>query len=343
MQRIFTVELGQLRTLRELRERGTVTATAQALHLTPSAVSQQLAALSRSVGAPLLARHGRRVRLTQQAIILLEHADRMHAELEAAQAGLAAFEDGRAGTVSVGAFATAITGLVVPALEMLARERPGISMRVGEAEPPACLTSLDTGELDIAVTVDYALGPSRDDPRYHRTELRRDPLRLVVPSAHPRAGGEILDIRDLAGEAWVTGATGHPCSEITMAACTAAGVSPKIAHRVDSWEAAIALVACGAGVAMAPELALGAHHPGVSVLAVRPGEPARNVYAAVRSGSQDAPHIAAVLAALSAAAAAAARHEPPGQEDHQAPARRPRPAQHRPAAPQDPQAHPAAS
>jgi DNA-binding transcriptional LysR family regulator len=302
MQNSFTIELGQLRTLRELRERGTVTATAEALHLTPSAVSQQVAALSRSVGAPLLARHGRRVRLTPQAVILLEHGDRVHAELEAARAGLAAFGDGRAGVVRVGAFATAITGLVVPALQILARERPGISPQVDEAEPPGCLTSLDTGELDIAVAVDYALGPSRDDPRYHRTELGRDPLRLVVPSAHARAADETLDIRDLAGEAWVTGATGHPCSEITMAACTAVGISPQIMHRVDSWEAAIALVACGAGVALVPEFALDAHRPGVSILAVRRAEPARNVYAAVRSGSQHAPHIAAVLAALRAAA-----------------------------------------
>ena len=152
------------------------------------------------------------------------------------------------------------------------------------------------------MAVDYALGPSRDDPRYHRTELRRDPLRLVLPSAHARAAGESLDIRDLAGEAWVTGATGHPCSEITMAACTAAGISPRIMHRVDSWEAALALVACGAGVALVPELALGVHRPGVSIFAVRHDEPARNIYAAVRNGSQDAPHIAALLAVLSAAA-----------------------------------------
>jgi len=317
MQEIFTIELSQLRTLRELRERETITATAQALHLTPSAVSQQVAALSRSVGAPLLARHGRRVRLTPQAIILLEHADRVHTELEAAQADLAAFEDGRAGVVSVGAFATAITGLVVPALELLSRERPGISLRVDEAEPPGCLTSLDTGELDIAVTVDYALGPSQDDPRYHRTELRRDPLRLVLPSAHPAASNADLDLRDLADEAWVTGATGHPCSEITTAACAAAGVSPRIVHRVDSWEAAIALVACGAGVALVPELALAARHPGVSALAVRHHQPARNVYAAVRRGSQLAPHIAAVLAALTAAARASA--EAPCEAFHKSP------------------------
>jgi DNA-binding transcriptional LysR family regulator len=301
MQMSFTIDVGHLRTLRELRERGTVTATATALHLTPSAVSQQLAALSRSVGAPLLIRHGRRVRLTPQAVILLEHADRVHAELEAARADLAAFGTGRAGTVSVGGFATAITGLVVPALELLARTCPGISLRVEETEPPGCFGCLDTGALDIAVTVDYALGPRRDDPRYFRAALCRDPLLAIVPTTSARAGDESLSISDLAGEPWIAGAVGHPCFDITLAACTAAGVTPRIVHHVESWDAAIALVACGAGVALIPALALGAQHTGIAVLALHPDAPARSIYAAVRSGWQHAPHVAAVLDALAAA------------------------------------------
>lgn len=308
MQNYFTIEISQLHTLRELRERDTITATAAALHLTPSAVSQQLAALSRSVGAPLLARHGRRVRLTPQAVILLEHADRVHAELEAARAGLAAFEAGQAGVVGVGAFATAITGLVVPALAVLARDRPGISLQVDEAEAPDCFGRLDAGDLDIAVTVDYALGPSRDDPRYHRTELCRDPLRVVVPSAHARASDETVRIGDLAGERWVAGAVGHPCFDITMAAYTAAGVAPRIVHRANDWNAVLALVAGGAGVALVPALALApapglaACRPDVQVLAVRPDEPARGIYAAVRTGSEAAPHVAVVLDVLRAVA-----------------------------------------
>jgi DNA-binding transcriptional LysR family regulator len=300
MQTSYTIDVGHLRTLRELRERGTVTATAAALHLTPSAVSQQVAALSRSVGAPLLIRHGRRVRLTPQAVILLEHADRVHAELEAARADLAAFEAGRAGTVSVGGFATAITGLVVPALELLTRERPGISLHVEETEPPGCFSRLDTGALDIAVAVDYASGPRRDDPRYFRTALRVDPLLAIVPGTSARAGQESLGISDLAGEPWIAGAVGHPCFDITLAACTAAGVTPRIVHHVDSWDAAIALVACGAGVALIPALALGPQHTGIAVFALHPDAPARSIYAAARSGSQHAPHIAAVLGALAA-------------------------------------------
>ena len=293
-----TSDVAQLRTLRELRERETITATAAALHLTPSAVSQQVAALSRSVGAPLLVRHGRRVRLTAQAVILLKHADRVHAELEAARADLAAFEHGQAGVVGVGAFATAIIGLVIPALRALAAERPAISLRVDEVEPPECLGHLDTGTLDVAVTVDYALGPSRDDPRYHRTWLCRDPLCVVVPATHVLAAETAVSIADLADETWVAGAVGHPCFDISMAACTAAGVTPDIAHHVDAWDAVIELVAGGAGVALVPALALRAKRDDISVLAVRPQEPARSIYAAVRSGSQHAPHIAAVLDTL---------------------------------------------
>jgi DNA-binding transcriptional LysR family regulator len=306
MQEFFTIDVAHLRTLRELREQETITATAAALHLTPSAVSQQVAALSRSVGAPLLARHGRRVRLTPQALILLGHADRVHAELEAARADLVAFEDGQAGVVAVGAFATAITGLVIPALGLLTRERPGISLRIDEAEQPGSLSLLDAGALDIAITVEYALGPSRDDPRYHRTWLCRDPLRIVVPRGHALAGGTSARVGDLAGDPWVAGAVGHPCFDITMAACTVAGMTPRIAHRVDAWDAAIALVASGAGVSLVPALALGASSPDVSVLTVRPEEPARSIQAVVRSGSQDAPHIAAVLSALRDAAGAVA-------------------------------------
>jgi DNA-binding transcriptional LysR family regulator len=185
-------------------------------------------------------------------------------------------------------------------VELLARERPGISLHVEEIEPPGCFSRLDTGSLDIAVTVDYALGPRRDDPRYFRTALCRDPLLAIVPDTGAHAGDDSLSISDLAGEPWIAGAVGHPCFDITLAACTAAGVTPRIVHHVESWDAAIALVGCGAGVALIPALALGAQHTGVAALRLHPDAPERSIYAAARSGSQHAPHIAAVLDALAA-------------------------------------------
>src|SRR5882757_2799471 len=116
VRRTFTIDLRRLGVLRELDRRGSLAGAARALHLTPSAVSQQLASLSREVGVLLIERQGRGVRLTGQARVLLEHADLIAAQLEKARADLSAWEGGRRGAVTVGAFSSAITGLMPSAL-----------------------------------------------------------------------------------------------------------------------------------------------------------------------------------------------------------------------------------
>lgn len=303
MQRFFKPNLEHLRTLREVEERGTVTAAADALHLTPSAVSQQIAALAQSVGAPLLARSGRGVRLTAQAHVLLDHLHPINAELQRARADLDAFELGQVGRVSIAAFATAITGLVVPGLSILGRSRPGLAITVEEVEPPACFTRLDAGTIDIAVAVDYARGPHRDDPRYHRVELLRDPLRVVVPVGHPASLQPSVDIAELTEDAWVIGDDDHPCFAITIAANAAASLTPRIVHRINDWGAVVALVASGGGIALVPALALHGEQAGVAVLRVRGRDPARTIYAAVPNGSEEAPRIRLVLDVLRSVAA----------------------------------------
>src|ERR1700712_3646366 len=134
LSRDFTIDL---RRVRELEQRGTVAATATAMHLTPSAVSQQLAGLAREAGVPLLEKHGRGVRLTGQARVLLTHAAVVHEQLERARADLAAWDEGTIGEVGMGALPTAITSLVAPAFARLAQERPGIRLTVSNSEPSA--------------------------------------------------------------------------------------------------------------------------------------------------------------------------------------------------------------
>lgn len=300
MQNRFTIDLNYLRTLRALREHRTVTAAAAVLHLTPSAVSQQLAALSRAVGAPLLLRQGRGVRLTPQALVLLEHGEIVHAQLERARADLARFDAGEIGVVTIGAFATAISGLVVPSLANLSRDRPGIAVVVEEMEAPECFSALDAGVVDLVITVDYAFGPGPQDPRYQRIELLRDALRVVVPASHQVARRRAVSLGELSEERWIVGTQPHPCSDITLAALAAASVSPTLVHRTNDWQAVLSLVECGAGVALVPTLALDRRRTGVVDLRVAPSEPARNIYAAVRKGSEGAPHVAAVLDVLRA-------------------------------------------
>ncbi|GDY74772.1 hypothetical protein SAV31267_042570 [Streptomyces avermitilis] len=185
----FTVDLRRLGVLRELERRGSLARTAEALHLTPSAVSQQLAALAREVGVPLIVRQGRGARLTGQARVLLEHAEVMAAQWERARADLAAWEEGRRGAVTVGAFSSAVSGLLPNALGRLAEHHPRVRVAVVEAEPPDLFTRLDAGEVDIAVAVDFAAAPPHTDRRYARTDLSTDVLDLALPGTTPvRAG-----------------------------------------------------------------------------------------------------------------------------------------------------------
>lgn len=289
----FTIDVRRLRVLQELRDRGTIAATGQALHLTPSAVSQQIAKLSREMRVPLLSRQGRRVRLTEEAHLLLVHAALISRQMEQARADLAACHDGQVGLVAIGAFASAIAGLVAPMLSVLATERPRISLTVHEAEAPDCFSHLDSGTLDIAITVDYRGGPASTEPRYHRVDLCFDPLVIAVPESHQVTASEVADLRELGQATWVTGAERGPCAEVSFAAFAMAGFTPDIRHTVNDWGAVLALVAAGTGIALVPRLAASAQ-PGVAFRPITPVA-GRTIYAAVRAGSEHSPTVATVL------------------------------------------------
>src|SRR5690349_2652473 len=155
ISRDYIFDLRRLRVLRTLEQRGTVAATAEALHLTPSAVSQQLAGLSRDVGVQLLEKHGRGVRLTGQARVLLGHASVVQEQLELARADLAAWREGELGEVNIAGLSTAISALVAPALGQLRTDRPNLQIRVIEDEPPGLFARLDSGDIDVAIAADY--------------------------------------------------------------------------------------------------------------------------------------------------------------------------------------------
>ena len=150
---ILSIDVRRLRVLRELDHHGTVTAAAAALHLTPSAVSQQLAGLARELGVPLIEKDGRGVRLTGQAAVLLRHAEAVAEQLERARAELAAFEAGTLGRVKVGSLSTGIAAVVAPALAQLRTTAPDLRIQVTEYEPTTAFDQLDAGRLDVIVGV----------------------------------------------------------------------------------------------------------------------------------------------------------------------------------------------
>ncbi|MGX6600759.1 LysR family transcriptional regulator [Micromonosporaceae bacterium Da 78-11] len=294
------IDLRRLRLLRELRDRGTVTAVAAATHLTSSAVSQQLAQLAKEAGAVLLEPHGRRVRLTPAAGLLLHHADLLFAQLELARTELEAFVAGAAATVRLDCFATAVPALAVPASRRLAGSAPRLTLSVHEADTEESLDRLLRDETDIVVGLDG--GVRVDDPRFSRTPLLVDPMDVVLPADHPQAGAAELRLADLAGEPWIVPPAGL-CRDIAERECALAGFTPRAAHTADSYASVFALVRGGLGVALAPRMLTVGGAPGLAVRAPHAQQPYRQVSLFARRAGDRAPHLRLVADVLGAEAA----------------------------------------
>ncbi|GGV30048.1 MULTISPECIES: LysR family transcriptional regulator [Streptomycetaceae] len=304
------IDARRLRTLRAVADHRTVTAAAAALYLTPSAVSQQLAALEQETGHHLLARDGRGVRLTAAGEILLRHADAVLAQLERAEADLAAYSGGVEGEITVASFATGIALVLVPAIRALATEAPGLRLKVLDTEGDASLPMLLDGRADLAVAVEYRGALRADDARLTRVPLYAEPFEAVLPLTHPLAApdraGEVVDLADLAAEPWIGPYPGNPCHDVVLLACEHAGFQPRLVHSSDDFNAVVALASAGAGVALVPRSALrGADLARVAVRPVDSALATRRVFAAVRSGAESHPLLRPVLRALATAAAEA--------------------------------------
>ncbi|MFI7059535.1 LysR family transcriptional regulator [Kribbella sp. NPDC050124] len=289
------IEVRRLRVLRALADHGTVTAAAEVLHLTPSAVSQQLAALETEVGQELLERRGRRVAITSAGRLLLAHTDTILAEVERAEEAMRLHANGATGEVRVTAFATAITLLVAPALARLRETNPGLDLVIRDAEGHQGITQLLDGDADIAIAVEHRGSPRPDDQRLVRIPLYAEPFVAVLPPSHPAAAADVIELPMLAGDDWVMPSPGNPIRDVVLLACEQAGFQPRVVHQSDDFHAVAALVAAGGGVSLVPRLAV----PALAV--TRPltePVPTRRVYAAVRSSRADHPLVTATLAVL---------------------------------------------
>nr|WP_225954695.1 LysR family transcriptional regulator [Kibdelosporangium phytohabitans] len=283
-----------MRVLRALADHGTVTAAGEALHLTPSAVSQQLAALESETGQELLRRRGRRVSLTPIGELLVEHANAVAAELERAQATLASFASGSRGRVELASFASGITQVVAPTIRKLRFFMPDITVVVRDAEGHASVPLLLDGEIDMAITEESRQLLSTKNPRLILYPLYTEPFDLVLPESHPLASKKALAVKDLGDqEDWIAPLPGNPCRDLVEQVVE----RPNITHTSDDFRAIVALVAAGAGVALVPRNAFVTPRGAVRVR-VAETPPVRRVFVAVRRGSDDHPLFKTVLGAL---------------------------------------------
>ncbi|MGH3431475.1 MAG: LysR family transcriptional regulator, partial [Thermocrispum sp.] len=269
---------------------GSITAAAQNLGYTPSAVSQQLATLEREARVPLLDRVGRGVRPTAAGELLAKHADTLAAQLARAEAELAELRDGRTGRLAVRYFATAGVALVPPAVADLHRDHPGIEVDLKLIQPEDPLLEVEAGEADIAIVVSrQGRPPARG---VSLIPLLDDPYRLVLAPGHPLAAKDVVDLADLASDPWVGNEwPPGPCLDVMLDACAAAGFSPNFFCEAEDYQTAQGFVAAGLGVSLVPQLALTTPHPGVVIRPVRRPEPSRSINAAVRDIALDRPAV----------------------------------------------------
>jgi DNA-binding transcriptional LysR family regulator len=313
------LDVRKLRLLRELAHRETIAAVAEALSYTPSAVSQQLAALEREAGVPLLRRTGRRVVLTPAGAALAERTEQILALLEQASGALAATRAGLAGPLRIGAFPTAVRTILPAALVALGRDHPDLELMVTELDPaavPAALRSgaldvaliaLRSGALDVALIHDYDYVPAEPDPALDTEPLLEEAIYLASSGAAgaAQAAGPGRDpVWGCRDAPWIVGSPDTLCHAMAVRACQAAGFTPRIRHHADDFATVLALVAAGQGVALVPQLgATGATGPPADVV-LTPLPTRRRTRIAYRNGTRDQPPVAACAAAIRASARA---------------------------------------
>jgi DNA-binding transcriptional LysR family regulator len=295
------LDLRRLRLLRELSERGTIAAVADALQFTPSAVSQQLAMLEREAGVRLLERAGRGVRLTDPALVLVAHADALLERAALAEADLAAAAGTVAGRGRIAGFQSVALRLALPAMEALAREAPRLRCELIEAEPEQGLPALALGDVDLVLGDEWQHQPWRLPASLQRHQLLLDPVYLVLPAGHPAARRyqDAVPLGELAGEAWTTGHVGMGWEEMIQRTCREhGGFEPDIRHRTDAATVSLELVARGLAVTLLPELALSGSHPGVALRQIAERPVSRAISAATRTADAARPSTQALLAAV---------------------------------------------
>lgn len=290
----------KLMVLRAVDRHGGVVGAAEVLRVSPSAVSQHLAALERAVGLALVDRSkrgGQRpLQLTAAGRRLAGHAAQLGQVLDEAEADIAAFAGALAGPVTVAAFFTILSGYVGPALTRLARTHPGIRVRVTELDEPQALPELHAGRIDLVFVEDDEQIRRRPPAGLHYEALLDDAFRLAVPVNWP----EVSDLADVADLAWVDGPPGSALGQALARLRQTTGMAFPAAHSCTEFTAALAVVGAGLAGAFVPELALAVitPQPGVRILAP-PGIGARRLGVLYRrSRHEPTPTVRAVLDVL---------------------------------------------
>jgi DNA-binding transcriptional LysR family regulator len=300
------MELKQLRVLRAVGETGSFSAAADRLEYTQPAVSKIVATLERQLGATLVDRGIRPLRLTEAGSALAQRAAAAFEQIAAAELEVEAIAKLSAGRLRVGTFSSAGAAMVVDALRVFRESHPDVDLSIAEIGMPSAVTrSLRAGDLDLGVSFDYPEIGATFAEDLAVVPLVDDPFDVVVSRGHPLASEQTIRFADLGAEKWLLGDFGadSPSFRMIDRRCRDAGFQPDVAFRVNDCQMAQSLVAAGEGIALLPRIMLQARNPGVAIRALASDPPMRRVSAVRLSTRYLTPATERFIALLVAASA----------------------------------------
>ncbi|MGR0220885.1 LysR family transcriptional regulator [Agromyces sp. ZXT2-6] len=306
------IDLEAVVALRAVATNGSVAAAADALGFTPSAVSQQIKRLERGTRVALLERAGRGVVLTDAARQLVTSSATVLADLERIEADLhlasSATGDGAAarritGEVRIGAFSTAVRGLLVDVLPRLRAEHPELRVPMRESEPWETIALVASGQRDLGIVHRWGGVALAMPDHLIETPLFTDVADVILRREHPLAARTELTPLDLAEEQWVATFDSTICRQWLRRLFDGVSNAPRIVHESMEFENHLELVRAGLGVALVPRL--GRSPLPDDLVAIPTVQPAsvRGVAAVHRRSQADSPALQAVLDAVRAGAA----------------------------------------
>jgi len=243
------VELRQLIAFKEVAAHASFTAAATHLHLTQSAVSQQIKALEDECGVTLFDRSGRLVRLTNAGQVLLSHVERIVAQVENARVEMAEMAGGARGRCRLAALPSVAAYILPKALATFQRRYPAVEVQLMESVQSQLLEWVQQGIVDFSI-----VALPVHDPHLQSTPLLHDEFVLVVPQDHPLASRRIVRLAELVTERFIFYPKGAGGREQFIEACRQAGFEPQVAFESDDRETTLGLVAAGVGITFIPRI-----------------------------------------------------------------------------------------
>jgi DNA-binding transcriptional LysR family regulator len=292
------LNMTRLNVFREVVDHGSFSAAADALSYSQSAVSQAIATLEGEVGTALIERRRGGVRPTPAGAALAAHVGGILARMDSAEGEVTAIARGRGGRLRTASFPTAGSTLMPRAIAAFRASHPGVEVTLAEGEPEEIAPRLRAGEFDLVLLFEFEGVGERLSAGMRRYELLDDPLHLALPLEHRLAKRKRIELGDLRDEAWIQTSAQTPCAKHVVRSCHAAGFEPAVSFESDDYQTVQGLVAAGVGVALIPELALSTVREDISVRALHPASPVRNVFAATPRAAAATPAVATMIDVL---------------------------------------------